>query len=155
MHWLSAESSVADSLQLQRGRDSLKQSTQYICKSFLYNLLHLCCFLLFLKTYLKSVFVPKVVWSVFFGSEVPSWAQRSKDKWDGSTFPTMESGYTHITHLLERRKREKRKHEKRPFRYLVIRGHHYSCSKRAILGFQWVCCILWVAIIFTDLDQFR
>ena len=50
-----------------------------------------------------------VAWSVFFGSEAPSWAQRSKDKWDRSTFLTMRSGYTHVTHLLKEEKIKRKK----------------------------------------------
>ena len=71
------------------------------------------CANLNLYLYLKSVFVFAQAVILPAGGMIcilwhwstPSWAQRSKDKWDRSTFPSMRSGYTRVTHLLKRRKK--------------------------------------------------
>ena len=99
----------------------------YLCLSVFFDSCICIIYLNLFEMYLclKSVFVfaqpvslPSCGWHDLYClavrlpaqySEAPSWAQRSKDKWDRSTFPTMRSGYTHLTHLLKRKKTGKLK----------------------------------------------
>ena len=66
------------------------------------NLYSILCLYLYLHS--RSVFAGGMICILWHWS-TPSWAQRSKDKWDRSTFPSMRSGYTRVTHLLKRRKK--------------------------------------------------
>ena len=70
---------------------------------YLYHIRNLYS-ILCLYLYLRSVFAGGMI-RILWQWSTPSWAQRSKDKWDRSTFPSMRSGYTRVTHLLKRRKK--------------------------------------------------